>query len=265
MAKRGLTRREFLLGMGAAGAGAGLCACSAAALLAGFAVRGNRERQQTTLTQTVPPVTRQPDFPVPEIIPRWEWGALPPDHTALNEFGFYPDNPTGWRIYEGDLHDAYQTVVIHHSAFYEEDDLQTLLEIQRAHREDRLWADVAYHFLVGANGAIYEGRDRYVRGTHVERYNSGSLGICLLGNFVVAMPADAQLASAQRLIVWAAHRFQLTHIAAHRDFNPRTECPGDRLYRVLGSFAQAASLQMGIDGYLQPELGSVPCPCCTVS
>ncbi len=117
---------------------------------------------------------------------------------------------------------------------------------------------------MGVDGAIYEGRDRWVRGTHVEGYNSGSLGICLLGNFGFAMPQDAQLAAAQRLIIWTATRLQLTHITAHRDFNPQTECPGDRLYAVIESFARAAGLQMGIEGYRSPEHSTISCPCCAI-
>lgn len=104
--------------------------------------------------------TDSPRFPMPAIVSRSNWGALPPDHRAQNENGFYSeDNVEGWRIYDGEIDGAYQSVIIHHAAFYEENDINTLLEVQSTHRNQRGWADVAYHFLVGQNGLIYEGRD----------------------------------------------------------------------------------------------------------
>jgi hypothetical protein len=151
--------------------------------------------------------------------------------------------------------------LIHHSAFYENNDLETLLEVQAAHRNQRGWADIGYHFLIGKNGLIYEGRDWHVRGTHVETYNSGSLGICLLGNFMSQDPTIAQLDSTLALINWEAERLTLSHIASHRDFNPLTECPGDNLYFYLEQFAEASGLAIGIDGYIPPQ-ASLPCFCC---
>ena len=110
-------------------------------------------------------------------------GRLPADHTARNEYGSYVkgSNPYGWYVYADPLRESYQTLVIHHSAFYKADGLATLSEIQRLHREDRGWADVGYHFLVDKDGTIYEGRALTVRGAHTAGFNTGSAGICLLG------------------------------------------------------------------------------------
>jgi hypothetical protein len=199
------------------------------------------------------------------VVSRAEWGAWAPDHQAVNEPGFYSaDNPEGWLIYETELQEIYQTVIIHHAAFYEETDLSTMEAIQQLHRAERGWADVAYHFLVGKTGAIYEGRDWTVRGTHVESYNTGTLGICLLGNFMVEQPTDAQLASTRRLLIWLAYRLQLTHIAANRTFNALTQCPGDNLFRYLPELAAVADLRVGTDGYIPPE-ALIECTCCACS
>lgn len=203
------------------------------------------------------PITPIPASGTPPMLsyyPRSEWGALPPDHNAPNENGFYsPENPEGWRVYQAPLEAIYRTVVIHHSVIIESDDIRTLQAIQRLHRLDRGWADVAYHYFIGIDGAIYEGRDIHVRGTHVGGYNSGSVGICLLGNFMAQNPNAAQINSAHTLIQWLTARLQLTHLAAHRDFNAQTECPGDAIIPYLDLFAEEAKLTRGIDGYQPPH------------
>ena len=121
----------------------------------------------------------------PPIVSRVEWGALPVDHSARNERGHYEDgvNPEGWYLYDGNLRESYQTLIVHHSAIYKADGRATLLEVQRLHREDRGWADVGYHFMLDVDGAIYEGRDLRARGVHTRGRNTGSVGVCLLGDY----------------------------------------------------------------------------------
>ncbi|MDQ7025192.1 MAG: peptidoglycan recognition family protein [Anaerolineae bacterium] len=264
--KHQFSRRQILFGLGAVGSVAtlGLCgSASAAAYLLGREVKFSRESQTPIAKTATPTASPEPAPPHPQIVSRAEWGALVPDHEAINEFGFYSeDNPEGWFIYENELQDAYQTAIIHHAAFYEETDLRTVKAIQDLHRIDRGWADVAYHFMVGRTGVIYEGRDWTVRGTHVASYNTGSLGVCLLGNFMNQHPTDAQIASTRRLLIWVAYRLQLSHIAAHRTFNALTQCPGDNLFSRLPEFAAAANLQIGTAGYIPPD-EALDCTCCT--
>ena len=259
--KRQYSRRQMLLVLGAVGSmtTVGLCGgASVAAYLLGREVRSRDATPTQSPTLTMPTAEPNP----PEIIAREAWGALPPNHQAASESGFYSEaNPEGWLIYEGELQDSYQSVIIHHSAFYEGNDLSTVEAIQTLHRNDRGWADVAYHFMVGRTGAIYEGRDWTVRGTHVDGYNMGSLGICLLGNFMNEQPSEAQISSTRRLLLWVAYRLQLTHIATHRDFNSSTLCPGDNLFSRLPELAAAANLSIGTDGYIPPE-EALECTCC---
>jgi len=189
----------------------------------------------------------------PAIVPRAEWGALAPNYDAENENGFFSDdNPEGWRVYEPDIRDIYKTLVIHHSVIDEDDDIATLLEIQTLHRGDRQWADVAYHFFIGKEGTVYEGRDINARGTHVAGYNTGSIGVCLLGDFMTDLPTDDQLTTVKALGLWLAVRLQLTHIAGHRDFNDFTVCPGDFLVTRFGEIAEATGLTFGTEGYVAP-------------
>jgi hypothetical protein len=199
---------------------------------------------------------------------------LEPDHTAENENGFYSDsNNEGWRVYEGDLRQVYKTLVVHHSVVDEGDDILSLLAIQDLHRQERGWADVAYHYFIGAGGAIYEGRSMEARGTHVAGYNTGSLGVCLIGNFMEALPGAEQLEALRGLALWLSVRLNLSHLAGHRDFNSITVCPGDNVYSQISDLAAYTGLILGPGGYDGP-LPPTPspegsssrnlCPCCHI-
>lgn len=251
---RAISRRDFLAlsGLGVAGA----LACAGITAI-GFSV----VNEETLIPTTIPP-TRTPDparlarfkqVDRPPIIPREGWGARAVNHEAEEELGFYSlDNPEGWREYDTDLREAYQTVVIHHSSLYEIDDDTTMREIQNLHLDERGWADIAYHFGVGLTGKVYEGRKMSARGTHTELHNTGSLGICLFGNFEEISPTQTQLDNTQALVNWLAIRLRLTHLAAHREFNDTTVCPGANLYPVLDKMAERALLQRGTGGYIMP-------------
>jgi N-acetylmuramoyl-L-alanine amidase len=258
-----LTRREFLLLSGIIGGGAAATCICGTSIATALLIRQARERANTTTTATNAPSVATPETTYPNMIRRETWGALEPGHSARNERGFYSeDNPDGWRVYEGDLAAVYNTVVIHHSAIYESDDNSTMLEIQRAHRLTRGWADVGYHYVVGKQGAVYEGRDIHVRGVHVEGYNTGTIGVCLMGNFMEEQPTQSQVNRARDLIQWLADRFALTHLAVHRSFNPSTECPGTNLITYTSAFALNAGLEVGTDGYVGPEASTAQCPFC---
>jgi len=199
----------------------------------------------------------------PSIVPRSEWGALEPNHQAENENGFFSEtNIEGWRVYDPDIRDIYKTLVVHHSVIDEGEDLATLIEIQNLHRNEREWADVAYHFFIGKGGTVYEGRIIEARGTHVGGYNTGSLGICLLGNYMEESPNAEQIIALREMTTWLKLRLQLTHVAGHRDFNSVTVCPGDNLASKLTDLATATGLTFGTDGYETPSTSHKTDLCC---
>lgn len=245
------TRRQFLALAGLSTAAAGLaCAGSIAGYLL-LRAAGQTSRSRPTLTPTRSPALKTIDRPA--ITTRAEWGAREPDHTAWNEPGYYaPDNPEGWREYSGDLRTSYRTVVVHHSVEYDGDDLSTVRHIQDLHMDDRGWADIAYHFLVGKTGQVFEGRALNARGTHVEYYNTGSVGVVFLGDFEVEQPTAPQLEQGRRLIDWLALRLELTHLAGHFEFNETTACPGPNLIPYLDGLAYSARLARGTGGYEPP-------------
>ena len=55
-------------------------------------------------------------------------------------------------------------------------------EIKRWHLEKK-WSDIGYHWLIDRDGSITQGRKEFVVGAHAAKYNTGSIGICLIGGF----------------------------------------------------------------------------------
>ncbi len=249
--ERGISRRDWLrrlAGLGALGGLAGLIAYGL-----------NRPAEVIVLPYSGTQAERMP----PPIISREEWGAFSVDISAPNERGVYEKtlNPAGWHVYSGDLRDSYQTLVIHHSAFYEASGIATLLEVQRLHREDRGWADVGYHYLVDRDGAIYEGRNLRVRGAHTQGRNTGSAGVCLLGDFRYKSPTPAQWAGLAAVSRWLIAELGLTHLAAHNQFNEGTLCPGATVLEQLPALVESLGVDYGIEGYVPTARVGRTCDC----
>jgi hypothetical protein len=255
-----VTRRQLLMGLGgmaAAGAACTVTGVGGALVLAVLA--NNAPRVSVLPTHAVMPSaapTAVLPTPVPPpLITKPEWGGLPPNHEAENERGFYsPDNMEGWYTYTVPLADAYQTLVLHHSVIYYGNDLATARGIQTLHRgEERSWADIGYHYLVGRSGGIYEARPLNVRGIHVAGHNTGSVGVCLMGNFVNESLTDEQRASTLLICQWLTLVLpNMTHLAGHNEFNPETLCPGENLIPFLDEAATWLGLQRGVAGYRPP-------------
>ncbi len=120
--------------------------------------------------------------------------------------------------------------------------------IQAFHLDARGWCDVGYHYLVTADGAVYEGRPAPYRGAHVAGANTGNLGIAFVGCFQeegcndwgTEVPPEAMLVGAAHLIEQLALSHGLsvndTTVIGHRDHpSAQTACPGDNLYADLQS------------------------------
>jgi hypothetical protein len=250
-----MIRRRDFLGLAGLGALAGSLSCVGG--LTGYLAwqYAARPRRQTSARAPVTPARPAYNKVIerPPIVSRADWNARPIDHQAANEFGFYSlDNPEGWREYEGDLRDIYRTVVVHHAALYEGTDLATMQGIQNSHMDKHHWADIGYHFGVGLTGVVYEGRALNTRGTHVEHFNTGSVGVVFLGNFEEQQPILEQIDAGRRLIDWLALRLELSHLAGHADFNEFTKCPGAGMLPYLAMFAASAGLILGTGGYQPP-------------
>lgn len=208
----------------------------------------------------------------PRIVTRAEWGA---NESVKRTSGgckrnFYPA----------------QQLFVHHTAGknYDRNGAATMRAIYHFHVQSRGWCDVGYNFVIDWDGTIFEGRwarnylpwethssedwrGDVVQGAHVSEFNSGSVGVSMMGNFTSVGPPKAMRRSLIRLLAWEADRHNLKPKAAHTYRNPETgrtkrlrfisghrdagftSCPGARLYRQLPSIRRRVNRKIG-DGKL---------------
>ncbi len=106
------------------------------------------------------------------------------------------------------------------------------------------WPDLAYHFIVGRDGNVYEGRPHTAAGDTATAYDpAGHFLIVVEGNFDEDTPTAEQLELTAQLAAWASLQFDapLDSLSGHRD-HAATSCPGDNLYSNIhdGSLAARA-------------------------
>lgn len=201
-------------------------------------------------TQTAPSGESRALGPL-TMITRAGWGASPPQWRSGGEEPFDAEiSPGGYLIYPEPLAPWLTTLVVHHAAL---EFNQGPRVIQRLHVLRNNFADVGYHFFIDGLGQLYEGRPLQVRGAHTGGHNTGTIGVCLLGNFELIPPIQAQLDTLQLLAATLREEYGLTHLAGHRDFQPdATVCPGENLWPVLPTIAAATGLAYGTHGYRPP-------------
>jgi hypothetical protein len=107
------------------------------------------------------------------------------------------------------------------------------------------WPDIAYHFIIGRDGKVYEGRPYTAVGDTATEYDpTGHLLIVLEGDFNIETPTDAQLEMLAEMVAWGSMQFNVdvATIQGHRDL-AATSCPGDNLYARItdGSIAGRAA------------------------
>ena len=204
----------------------------------------------------------------PAIVTRAEWGA---DESLKSTTG-----GCARKFYE------VQQLFVHHTAGknFDPDPAGTMRAIYWYHTERQGWCDVGYNFVISPDGTIFEGRwarkyapweahssedlsERAVAGAHVAGYNSGSVGVSVMGNFSQVKPPLAVRRSLAELLAWEADRHDLDPLGSHTYRNPEsgatrdlkvisghraaglTECPGNYLFRQLPGVRQDTAEVMG--------------------
>jgi len=179
-----------------------------------------------------------PGVPQPPIISRAGWGA---DESLTNSEPEY-ERP--------------QKFVIHHTVTsnFSPDPAAAVRAVFYYHAVTLGWGDIGYNFLVDWQGNIYEGRrgGDGVVGGHARRYNYGSIGIALLGNFTTTDITPQMEQALVDLIAWEADRHgidprkgsyfidrEIPNIVGHRDLL-QTSCPGERLYQQIARIRELA-------------------------
>jgi hypothetical protein len=205
--------------------------------------------------------------PAPTIVTRAGWGA---------------DETLGER---GRTFATISKVIVHHTATVDADPTRDIRAIHRYHTQSNGWSDIGYNFLIDRAGTIYEGRwardyaagelhsgedarGRGVVGAHASGYNTGSVGIALLGMYTSASVTDAAMRSLAATVAWKVGPREIDphgrdpyvrvgdgvtatfdNIAGHRDVG-QTGCPGDGMYVRLAELRDrvADELDRGLVG-----------------
>jgi flagellar hook assembly protein FlgD len=207
----------------------------------------------------------------PQIVPRFSWAANESIVRAKPQ-----------------LAPQLRFAIVHHTvntnAYTQAQAPAIVRGIQAYHVKGNGWNDIGYNFLIDRYGTVYEGRgggvDKNVIGAHSEGFNTGSVGVALIGTYTTAGPTTAQRQALVNLLAWrldVAHVDPLSFVAfrslgnskfprgapvtlkavsGHRD-TYFTSCPGTRLYGQLGSIASAVA-QTGLPKIYEPAVTGDP-------
>ncbi len=113
-------------------------------------------------------------------------------------------------------------------------DIEVVKRIENYHRNGRKWCAIGYHYLIGKDGRVYEGRPANLQGAHVLSENENNIGISMIGDFNEKLPNAQQMSALQSFLDDTRKRYGVpkSRIYGHRDLN-RSKCPGDVLYNWL--------------------------------
>ena len=174
-----------------------------------------------------------------------------------------------------------QKLIVHHTATQNQDPdpAATVRAIYYYHAITQGWGDIGYNFLIDEAGRIYEGRHSRtyapgetptgedtagngVTGAHALGFNSGTVGIALLGTLTGQDATPAARDALGRIIAWIAGSHAIDphgsalytnpvsgtqatfpNIAGHRDVNA-TECPGGVFYATLPALRDTVAAQI---------------------
>ena len=150
-----------------------------------------------------------------KIISRDSWGAKP-NKTKFSKLGEVKGLVIHWSAYP---------IAVGNQA-----EMDQCKKIQRLHQVDRGWNDVAYNFLVGDTGQIYEGRGFGNRSAaqggnsrqEINYNNRHYVAVCWLGG---TKPTDKPSDKAVESVKWLYEQVG-GELRPHSSFK-QTSCPGD--------------------------------------
>lgn len=134
-------------------------------------------------------------------------------------------------------------IVLHHTAALVKDSDKRLTgqasweaavthvrKAQRLHKHIRGWSEIGYHYIIDWEGRILEGRPVDRLGAHVEKHNTGSIGVVLLGDLTRQRLTAAQAAALRGLLKTLMARYDIApkDISGHYQMK-YTVCPGTYL------------------------------------
>ena len=131
-----------------------------------------------------------------------------------------------------------QRITIHHTDEHAGmvglPDVEIIRRIENYHRNGRKWCAIGYHYIVGKDGRVYEGRPARYQGAHVSSENENNLGISIIGDFQSHLPNARQLSALRAFLDDSRDKYRVSKrgVYGHRDLN-KSICPGDALYAWL--------------------------------
>jgi hypothetical protein len=207
----------------------------------------------------------------PPIITRFSWGADESIRRAPPQYA-----------------PALQYALVHHTAgtnnYSAADSAAIVRGIEIYHVKGNGWNDIGYNFLVDKYGQIFEGRyggvDQPVIGAHAQGFNTGSVGVAVLGTYNSAAPPLVAQTALANLLAWrldVAHVDPLSSLTVLSGGNPRfpvgtpvflhaisghrdtgfTDCPGNALYARLGAIARQVG-SIGLPKLYAPSVQGAP-------
>ena len=151
-------------------------------------------------------------------------------------------------------------IIVHHSYSKDHATLRDFDEIKRWHT-NKGWRDIGYHYVIEKVNGVYgviKGRPENMAGAHTLGHNHDSIGICLVGNFMVDNVPSDMLDVLVDLIKDIRKRHGDIFAGGHGDFNA-TSCPGDKFPMAkLQEMLKGDSISKAIDKLV--KLGIIGSP-----
>lgn len=144
------------------------------------------------------------------------------------------DSGLSWDEKKLEALDEVKKIIIHHTAGSGGESVEDI----HAYHQRQGWAGIGYHYFIDSNGSVYRGRPDWAIGAHAYGFNSGSLGVCLAGNFSDTVPFLGQLRSLIYLTADLCARSWIDVDAVYgHGYIPGSEhdtaCPGTNLMAVM--------------------------------
>lgn len=157
-------------------------------------------------------------------------------------------------------------IIIHHTATSGslDDPEESIRAIYYYHAVTRGWGDIGYNYIITPDGQIFQGRagDEGVVAGHASGYNTGTIGIALLGNYE-ENPVPGDMMQALTALVYEKadlHNIdvdgmgtyrgeKMENLLGHRDVDS-TACPGDYTYDYLKDIRSVVAAALEEDNEL---------------
>jgi hypothetical protein len=129
-------------------------------------------------------------------------------------------------------------ITVHHTGEHGDmlalPDVEVIRRIEKYHRNERHWCAIGYHYIVGRDAKIYEGRPAMYQGAHVLSENANNLGISVIGDFQSRLPTTRQIYALRAFLNVEREKYHVpkSEVYGHRELN-KSICPGDALFGWL--------------------------------